>query len=188
MTYKNSQKRYYDSSYVYFITVNTKNKQSFFREKIWCDLWIEELKILKELKPFKLFGFCLNYDHFHMLLRCDEKNNISQIIKFFKENFSRDANKIIRQTIVSATAPSRLQMNNIVKILQKRFYKKFIKKNNHPVFLKFSWQKSFYDHVIRNEKDLEEHYNYCVYNFQKHDLPENWRYTSLNYPELIDSF
>ena len=184
MLHKNSPKRYYDSSYVYFITVNTKDKQPFFREKIWCDLWIEELKILKELKPFKLFGFCLNYDHFHMLLRCNREHNISQIMQAFKKNFSQDTNKIITGVPESANSNSRLR-----KVVLLKFHAKLVNTITNPKNIqKFFWQKSFYDHVIRNEKDLEEHYNYCVYNFQKHNLPDNWRYTSLNYPELIDGF
>ena len=180
MIHKNSQKRYHNPSYIYFITVNTKDKQSFFREKIWCNLWIEELQILKKLKPFKLFGFCLNHDHFHILLQCNEKHNISQVMQSFKKNFSQDANKIIQGIPAGANSDSRLQKVNLDDFREKY-------KNDSPQ-KKFYWQKSFHDHVIRNEKDLAEHYNYCVYNFQKHNLPNNWTYTSLNFPELIDEF
>jgi hypothetical protein len=41
--------------------------------------------------------------------------------------------------------------------------------------------------MVRNAKDFENHYYYTVYNFQKHNLPEDWKYTSLNYSEMIDS-
>ena len=57
---------------------------------------------------------------------------------------------------------------------------------NQVKFPKFKWQKSFHDHIIKNSKDFENHYNYTIFNFQKHNLPENWEFTSLNYSEMID--
>ena len=79
-----------------------------------------------------------------------------------------------------------------VDIYKQRFIEKFGNNNPYP---KFKWQSSFYDHYIRfhnnhlkKEKDWNYHYNYTVYNHLKHGLPDNWKYTSLNYPELIDYF
>ena len=70
----------------------------------------------------------------------------------------------------------------------KQFKNQFIKKykQNQSIITKFKWQKSYRDHIIRNEKDFENHYHYTVYNFQKHNLPDDWKYTSLNYKELVD--
>jgi len=44
-----------------------------------------------------------------------------------------------------------------------------------------AWQRSFYDHVIRNEKDLYRHMDYVHYNPVKHgyvNRPEDWPYSS----------
>ncbi|KQC10078.1 MAG: hypothetical protein APR54_12325 [Candidatus Cloacimonas sp. SDB] len=57
----------------------------------------------------------------------------------------------------------------------------------HHNFPKFKWQKSFHDHIIRNQKDLANHWNYTMYNYAKHGLPEDWQYTGLNYPAMIDA-
>jgi len=64
---------------------------------------------------------------------------------------------------------------------------KFLEKYeaNHYI-LKFRWQKSFYDHVIRNKKNFENHWNYSMYNFRKHRLSADWQYTGLNHPDVID--
>jgi hypothetical protein len=56
--------------------------------------------------------------------------------------------------------------------------------NHH--FPKFKWQKSFHDHIIRNQNDFDNHWNYTMYNFRKHGLPEDWQYTGLNYSEMLD--
>ena len=34
------------------------------------------------------------------------------------------------------------------------------------------WQKSFHDHIIRNQKDYEEHINYIYYNPVRWHLDE----------------
>jgi REP element-mobilizing transposase RayT len=51
------------------------------------------------------------------------------------------------------------------------------------------WQPRFYDHVIRNNKDLEEKGNYTNGNFLKHSLvdnPKKYKYTSWQNYELGD--
>ena len=43
------------------------------------------------------------------------------------------------------------------------------------------WQTSFFDHIIRNEKDLHTHLDYIHYNPVKHklvDKPELWPWSS----------
>ena len=45
-----------------------------------------------------------------------------------------------------------------------------VKINNRPPFNKHLWQRSFYDHVIRNEKELAEIREYIVNNSKKWDL------------------
>ena len=211
-------KRFYSEDYLYFVTCNTKYGISFFREPIFCDLWIEELKIAKELKSFKLYSFCLNYNHFHLIVKCTKGENISRVMKFFKENISRDINKILScaeektmspckneneagngdETASSRksekkTASSRKSQNKnsaFLKIDDFLDFKKYQFRQKYPNhrFPKFVWQASFHDHVIRNEKDFIAHDNYCKYNYLKHDLPMNWKYTSNNYMNLCDLF
>lgn len=93
--HKNSQKRYYTESQVYFVTCNVQDKIPFFDEEIFCELWTEELRICKKLKEFELFGFCLLPNHFHLLIRPSEKFNLSEIMQFLKRHFSRNANFIL---------------------------------------------------------------------------------------------
>jgi putative transposase len=48
------------------------------------------------------------------------------------------------------------------------------------------WQDRYYDHVIRNENDFENHLNYIHYNAVKHKLvkrPEDWPWSS--YKEFV---
>ncbi len=189
--YRNSQKRIYEDGFVYFVTSKTKDSFPFFQEEIFCDLWIEELKLCKELKKFELYAFCLLPNHFHLLLKPNDKNNISEIMRSLKTNFSRNINRVISREKIHLPRKARSRdlafvvHEQCLQKLQIQFHKKY--ENSFP-FSEFKWQSSFHDHIIRNEKDLENHFNYTTYNFQKHGLPDNWKYTSLRFENLIDTF
>ena len=64
----------------------------------------------------------------------------------------------------SRTSPPTKQHSRVMSFVStfKRFYNKEYEKN--------IWQRSFYDHVIRDAKDYEEHINYVVKN------PMRWYY------------
>lgn len=221
--HKNSPKRVIFPGAVYYIVIKTQDNYPYFKEEIFCDLFMENLRLCKQLKGFKLYGFSIIYDHVNLLIRPNEHFNISQAIKSLKENTSRDINVTMGYTFeicapnVGDTPTCRLRLGEQSALSRLRgwilqysgqnldkkyppkdirdykiaFNEKFGKEIPHP---KFKWQQSFWDHfirfhdnIVRQEKDWDYHYNYTVYNHIKHGLPENWKYTSLNYPELIDS-
>jgi len=88
----------------------------------------------------------------------------------FKLNNTLLKNKIIR-------------IQRFVVDLKNKFTHKYGAKHN---ISKFQWQKSFHNHIIRGEKDFKHHHHYTQYNFLKHELSENWQYTSLNYSGMIE--
>jgi putative transposase len=181
--HRNSQQRFYDDELTYVVTVNVDGKIPYFQEKIFCELWIEELRICKELKKFELYGFCLNHDHFHMIVNPVREFNVSKVMQTFKKNVSQDINKVIGFYPEGENSNSRLQRIDFFKY-RKQLIKKY--KGGISNFPKFKWQSSFHDHYIRDEKDFNNQADYVIYNFLKHGLPENWKYTSLNFPELLD--
>jgi len=211
MLHKNSPKRIYFPGAVYYIVIKTGHNYPYFKEPIFCDSFIEDLKICKGLKGFKLYAFSVIYDHINLIIEPNEKFNISRTIQSLRRNVSRNANIIMGYKpgffthLVGETSLSRLRgwklFKNIgsdkkyplkdINELRKKFFDKLGDNNPYP---KFRWQLSFYDHYIRfhddhlrRQKDWDYHYDYTVYNHLKHGLPENWQYTSLNYPELIDN-
>ncbi|MBS3767449.1 MAG: transposase [Candidatus Cloacimonetes bacterium] len=196
--HRNSQKRIY-GDYNYFITCDVANRRNFFKEELFCELWLEELKLCKDMKKFKLFAFCLNYEHFHILIKPDnEIENYSKILHFLKRNFSQNVNKIMGYVPIlnegenthchlrcrEKRKPWQIKMDKFVIATRKKIIKKYGKDHDIP---KFAWQKSFHDHIIRNQKDFKNHWNYTMYNYKKHNLPDDWQYTGLNYSEIIDN-
>ena len=204
MLHRNSQKRDYTSNNIYFIVTKTFKNFPYFKEPIFCELLIEELKLCKKLKEFKLYGFCIIYDHLNLMIHPNDEFNISKVMQSVKKEISRDINCIINssESNLNTASPEgdipecRLQGRQYSRRYNKNFiipnllnfYNQFTKKygKNQIEIPKFKWQKSYHDHIIRNTKDFENHCHYTVYNFQKHNLPENWKYTSLNYDEVID--
>ncbi len=125
-----------------------------------------------------MFAFCLLPDHFHLLIQPNGKENISRVIKFFKENPSRDINRII----AGDTALSRLRLAGLIHNLQRQFHQK------HPqkIFPPFKWQRSFHDLIIRYDKDLSVHHTSFENNFLKYNLSQMREYSSFSLAELID--
>ena len=209
--HRNSQKRIIFEDAVYFVTSKTFDNYPYFREPIFCDLFIENLCLCKRLKKFFLFGWVLNYDHFHMQIQPNDEFNISEVMQFLKRHISRNLNIIMefgeqlsthseggigqcrlqgsesdyvqRKTLVQKLH----QFDILVRILKSRFKLKY--PSGHP-FPKFQWQESFHDHYIRNDWDFDDKLEYIVYNPDKHGLPPDWPYVFTNpkYENLIDNF
>jgi REP element-mobilizing transposase RayT len=158
--HRNSQKRIIYPGMTYFVTTNTKYRYPYFRNDILSELFIEELRVAKELKKFLLFGFCVMPDHIHLLLKPDvEVANISEIMRSLKTNFSRNVNKIVDAYNLNSfmeiegrvTSPG-LRDCNYNKILIDKFFK--LKKQNIKLFY-FKWHDRFHDHFIRNHRDFK---------------------------------
>lgn len=91
----NSQKRIYRKNAVYFITANTHLRYPYFREDIFCELFIQELHLGQQIHGFKLFAYTINPDHVHLLIQPNSVSDYSKIMHFLKRNFSRNINKIL---------------------------------------------------------------------------------------------
>ena len=185
--HRDSQKRKYFEDAVYFVTCKTEGGYPFFKERIFCELFIENLRICKQLKCFYLYAWVLIYNHFHLLIKPNDEFDVSKIMKSLKENVSCDINRISRNE--GATPASRLReiYQNKFDIFdcQSRFIKKHPNQNPCP---RFQWQKSYHDHYIRNDGDFDCYMDYIIWNPVKHKMSDNWPYvfTNPNYEDLID--
>ncbi len=93
--HRNSQKRYIIENAVYFITTNTHNRIEYFDESILCDLLVEDLWETQRLKCFNIFAYKINPEHMHALIQPRGKDSYSEIMRSFKTNFSRNANRVM---------------------------------------------------------------------------------------------
>lgn len=77
----------------------------------------------------------------------------------------------------------RSNFSQIIQSLKRNFTIEYKKQLGMVGHMKF-WQKGFWDHVIRDEMDLQRHLDYIHYNPVRHGLvekPELWPHSSFPY-------
>jgi len=178
--FKGAQKRFYIPEAAYFVTIKTRHNESFFREPILCDLFVENLRVCKRIKEFALYGWVIVHDHVHLLIEPRGKWNYSEIIKSLKEQSSCAINRVMG-FIEGATTSSHLQhiysSKYNIAAFQSRLRQKY---TDFDIYTHFKWQKSFHDHYIRNKMDFINHLKYIIDNIDHHPLPKDWPYVFTN--------
>ena len=109
LKHRNSQKRIIFPDACYFVTCKTHNNFPYFRERIFCELFMGNLWICKQLKGFLLFGWVLAYDHFHLLVQPNDKWNISDVMFSIKKQISHNINVIMGQNKPFMSTPEGVQ-------------------------------------------------------------------------------
>jgi len=119
---------------------------------------VENIELLrKSLKSvrqeYKIIAGCVMQDHIHMIIKPKNINELPQIITSIKYGFSKALPK-----------PENLPDSSI-------------KRKEKGI-----WQRRYYDHIIRDEKDFHKHLDYIHYNSYKHYniAPKDWEFSSFN--------
>ena len=146
-------KRFYLKDYNYvFITMVTYNRAPILIDNI--DLLRQSFKSVLKKYNFRIFSICILKDHIHMILKMDNLNEFSNIISNLKKYFTYNYhNKPLKESL-----PKSMQKRKEAGI----------------------WQRRFYEHIIRNDNDLQKHLDYIHFNPYKHYniLPSSWKYST----------
>ena len=142
-------KRVFQDGFSYFITIIT-----YRREPVLIDN-IEQLrysfKLSKRKYTYQIDAIIILPDHIHMIITPQNANDYPKIISHIKRSFVYGLDQ---------------NYKNEAKI--KLSYSSYHRK------LSGIWQKRFYEHTIRDEKDWLEKMNYIQHNAVKHKLVEDW--------------
>ncbi|MEE0840723.1 MAG: transposase [Acutalibacteraceae bacterium] len=145
----------YSQSGAYFVTICTKNKEKLFS-------LVGEDSLSSRLVERTFLETIQRYDGVESPIYVVMPNHFHAIINIY--NNERE-DKISSPTI-----------SDIIRAF-KRYstgeYIKLVKNGKLPPFDKQIWQRSFYDHVIRNQKDYDEIYKYIQ------DNPVKWEMDKL---------
>ncbi|SHI62227.1 REP element-mobilizing transposase RayT [Geosporobacter subterraneus DSM 17957] len=93
-----SPKHYYEENNFYFITTVTENRVPIFKDYLACELLISLLTYHKFSCNYNLKAFVIMPDHVHLIIQPMGKDNISDIMKRIKGNFSRYYNRIHKRS------------------------------------------------------------------------------------------
>lgn len=138
----------------YFLTLVTYNRQPLFNDSHNVDLLRNAFRQVKEKHPFTIDAIVILPEHLHCVLTFpDGDANYPQWIRMIKGAFSRG--------LPSVSPPS-----NTSRAV----------KGERAV-----WQRRYWEHLLRDEKDYERHVDYIHYNPVKHGLvaaPKAWPWSS----------
>ncbi|MFH1799184.1 MAG: transposase [Candidatus Omnitrophota bacterium] len=152
----------YSQPNYYFVTTCVENKREWFGKILNNEMILNSygkivLKHLEELpgryKNIDLDTFVVMPNHVHaiVIIVCDNKlPGNSQVCRDRRARLY-DQKKSLSKIIGDVKSFSSREINKIT-----------------PVQNKFKWQRSFYDHVIRNEQSLQKIREYIINN------PANW--------------
>ncbi len=149
-------KRLFLNNYPYFITVVTHQRNPILIENI--DLLRDSFKYAKTKFDFQIEAIVILPDHFHLILELDNSKEYSKIIGVLKSYFSKNCNVKYYEHLSQSYSRE--------------------KQNYKPI-----WQKRFYEHTIRNERDLKLRLDYIHFNPVKHNLvstASEWEYSSFD--------
>ena len=130
----------------------TYNRKNILIENI--EILRKSFEITKKYYDFEIIAICIMNNHIHMLISLDIQNELPQIIRTIKQNFT----KLI---------PEKYYSTDITESMKKR--------NEKGI-----WQRRYYEHIIRNENDLWKHIDYIHFNSIKHYniAPKDWEISS----------
>ncbi len=159
----------YSTPGYYFITICVKEFKPLFGRIRNEEILLNEVgKIAsKNWKNIPMHFDSCEIDEFIVM-----PNHIHGIIVLtelgINENFFNVESRFVNQSVGTRHALSLRRNNYLSKVVGS--YKSSISKEAHDFGYEFTWQRSFYDHIIRNEKDLYSVRKYIKQNPLKWEL------------------
>ena len=149
-------KRIFLEGYSYFITVVTHQRNPILIDNI--ELLREAFKESKMKYVYHINAIVILPDHFHMIITPEYPEEYPKIISVIKRYFTRNCKGQYYAHLEQSLSRQ--------------------KRNMKPV-----WQKRFYEHTLRDEKDMYEKLQYMYHNPVKHQYtnnPTEWKYSSFS--------
>jgi len=148
--------RLYLDGYSYFITIVTQGRNPILIDNI--ALLRDSFKRSKQRYDYHIDAIIVLPDHLHMIITPKNANDYPKIISHIKRSFVYGLDKNLKDNAKN-------------KLTTSSYHRK----------LSGIWQKRFYEHTIRNEKDWLEKMHYIQHNAIKHGYVNNceqWQYSS----------
>lgn len=147
-------KRLFIENSLVFITIVTSKRRKILIDNI--NILREAFKRTIDKYNYQIYAICILPDHIHMIIKPYEIRDYPIIIKQIKQYFSQkiDKNSLENYSLTSGN----------------------IKRKECDV-----WQHKYWEHTIKDEKDLNTHTDYIHYNPFKHGYVQrvkDWNYSS----------
>ncbi len=144
------------SGRTYFFTVVTLQRVQIFASAGHVDLLRTVIRDVQASHPFEIHAAVVMPDHLHCLWTLPEGDrDYSRRWSMIKRKFTQMIGKTVPASRLGASRIKRREG--------------------------FVWQRRFWEHEIRDDRDFEAHCDYIHYNPVKHgfvDRPADWAYSS----------
>jgi putative transposase len=141
----------------YFFTLVTHNRRKILCQSENIDLLRKSFRYVMQKHPFKIDAIVILPDHLHCIWTLPEGDaDFSTRWRLIKSYFSRQCD-MKYQGEISASRQHKQE--------------------------KAVWQRRFWEHQIRDERDFISHVDYIHYNPVRHglvDAPKDWQYSSFH--------
>ncbi|MBZ5516642.1 MAG: transposase [Acidobacteriia bacterium] len=170
------QRHYYGLNHLHYITASTYRRARLFNSERFRRHFVKTLGELRQALGFKVLGYVLMPEHFHMLIWPSDQANPSQIIQSLKE---RTAIFILK---------------NLAQNRQRPWCRRMLERVALPPSVRRHgpyrvWQRRFYDLNVWSEKKRLEKLHYMHGNPVKRGLvtsPDQWPWSSFRFYYLGD--
>jgi len=149
-------KRIFLDGYSYYITIVTYARNPILLYNI--SLLRESFRYAKTKFMFRVDEIVILPDHLHMIITITDAKEYPKIISSIKRYFSKHCDARFTKLILQSHSRT--------------------KQGYNPV-----WQKRYFEHTLRDEKDYMEKRTYMYNNPVKHEYTQNvetWEYGSFN--------
>ena len=149
-------RRVYAEGHSYFITIVTHHRQKLLIKNI--DTLRNVFAQSKEFYRYTILAIVVLPDHIHMIIEPESAIEYPKIISYIKRKFTYLLHQNPAFSNGEAVSHSRM-------------------KNRESTI----WQRRYYEHTIRNQKDFQMHLDYIHYNPVKHAYVKSageWEYGS----------
>ena len=143
----------------YFITQVTYQRIPWLCSDIWRKALREAIEKISQKYPFSIDAFILLPDHFHCLWTLPPDDlDFSTRLRLIK-------------TYVTKHYGNELGLNRPISLSRQKRAERNL------------WQRRFWEHLIRDERDFITHCDYIHHNPVKHELcsnPQDWQFSSIH--------
>ena len=160
-------RRYYIPNTPVFITAVCYGRKPFLKNDADKELLLSVMRDVKFSKPFSMIAYVLLDDHFHWIIKpcrsgCDQrelpdKTEIEPRRSGCDQRELPDKTENVRERSAHPDLQSGIvHFSQIMQSVKLRFVHRFKKVQGIETSISL-WQRRFWDHVIRGQKDLSRH-------------------------------
>jgi putative transposase len=170
------QRHYYGLSHLHYLTASTYRRARLFDSERFRRHFVKTLGDLRQTFDFKILGYVLMPEHFHLLIWPGERADPSKIVQSLKERTAIFILRNLRQNrqfpgcrrmLERLTLPSTVSLHGPYRV----------------------WQRRFYDLNVWRERKRLEKLDYMHGNPVKRRLvtsPDQWLWSSFRFYYLED--